>query len=161
MSEHADQIEAFLSGPVQVRRLVADMSREQLEARPVEGRWSTLEVVCHLTDSDQVWCHRMKRVIAEHLPLLIGYDETRFTATMRYHDRELEPELSLMEAMRRQMGELLRALPAEAWSRTGVHNERGLVTLEEMVGLETEHVAHHVRFIIEKRKALGLPADPA
>ncbi|WP_165227362.1 DinB family protein [Aquisphaera insulae] len=161
MSAHADQIEAFLSGPVQVRRLVADMSRDQIEARPVPGRWSTLEVVCHLTDSDQAWCHRMKRVIAEHLPLLIGYDETRFTAAMRYHDRKLEPELALMEAMRRQMGDILRSLPEEAWSRAGVHNERGLVTLEEMVGLETEHVAHHVRFLVEKRQALGLSAEPA
>ena len=29
-----------------------------------------------------------------------------------------------------------------------------------MLDIETEHVAHHVRTILEKRRALGLP-DPA
>ncbi|HKI19842.1 MAG TPA: DinB family protein, partial [Isosphaeraceae bacterium] len=54
----------FLDGPVQLRRVVTDLSEQQLLARPVPGKWSTLEVVCHLADSDQAWCHRMKRVIA-------------------------------------------------------------------------------------------------
>jgi DinB superfamily len=65
-------IDAYLDGPVQVRRMVSDLSVEQLKARPLPGRWSTLEVVCHLVDSEQAWCHRMKRVIAEDRPLIIG-----------------------------------------------------------------------------------------
>ena len=62
-------IDAYLEGPQTLRRAVAGMTREQLQARPVTGKWSTLEVVCHLVDSDQAWIHRMKRVIAEDLPL--------------------------------------------------------------------------------------------
>jgi uncharacterized damage-inducible protein DinB len=152
-------IDEFLAGPVRLRRAIAGLDAEQLEARPVPGKWSTLEVVCHLVDSDQIWCHRMKRVIAEDRPLLIGYDETRFTAALPYHEADLEEELALMEGMRRQLGRILRGLPGSAWSRTGVHNERGLVTLEEMLRLEVEHVPHHLEHIAEKRKALGLPAE--
>jgi hypothetical protein len=152
-------IDEFVAGVPQLRRAIAGLGPEQLKARPVPGKWSTLEVVCHLADSDQVWCHRMKRVIAEDRPLLIGYDETRFTAALPYHEADLEAELALMEAMRRQMALILRGLPESAWSRTGVHNERGLVTLEEMLRAETEHVPHHVAHIREKRKALGLPAE--
>jgi hypothetical protein len=51
----------------------------------------------------------------------------------------------------------LRRLPETVWSRAGIHSERGLVTLEEMLAIETEHVIHHVRTIDEKRQALGLP----
>jgi uncharacterized damage-inducible protein DinB len=149
----------FLAGVPRLRRAVAGLDSEQLRARPVPGKWSTLEVVCHLADSDQVWCHRMKRVIAEDRPLLIGYDETRFTAALPYHEADLEEELALMEGMRREMARILRALPDSAWSRTGVHNERGLVTLEEMLRAEAEHVPHHLAHIFEKRKALGLPAE--
>jgi uncharacterized damage-inducible protein DinB len=152
-------IDRFVSASVPLRRAVADMSREQLLARPIAGKWSTLEVVCHLVDSDQAWCHRMKRVIAEEKPLLIGYDETRLTQALFYQERDLEEELAMLEAMRRQMGQILRSVPEPAWDRTGVHNERGLVTLAEMLELETEHVAHHVRQIAEKRRALGLPED--
>jgi uncharacterized damage-inducible protein DinB len=152
----SQQIDLYLDGPVQLRRAVADMSAAQLQARPVPGKWSTLEVVCHLVDSEQAWCHRMKRVIAEERPLLIGYDESRFTATLRYHDHDLKTELILMEGMRAQMALVLRTLPESAWARTGVHNERGLITLEEMVQAEVEHVPHHIAHIIEKRRALGL-----
>jgi len=155
-SRFGEQIDAYLDGPVKLRRAVAGMSTTQLEARPVPGKWSTLEVVCHLVDSEQAWCHRMKRVIAEEKPLLIGYDESRFTATLRYHDHDLDTELTLMEGMRAQMALVLRALPEATWTRTGVHSERGLITLEEMLQAEVEHVPHHIAQIMEKRRALGL-----
>ena len=154
----ASLIDEFLDGPTALRRAVSGMSPEQLRARPVAGKWSTLEVVGHLADSDQAWCHRMKRVIAEERPLLISYDDTRFTATLGYHGSDLEEELALIEAARRQMARILRSLPESAWSRQGVHNERGLMTLEEMVRAEADHIPHHIRHILEKRKALGLPA---
>ena len=77
----------------------------------MRGKWSTLEVVCHLVDSEQVWCHRMKRVIAEDRPLLIGYDETRFTAVRPYHENDLEDKLTLMEAMREPDGPGVSARP--------------------------------------------------
>jgi hypothetical protein len=151
-------IEDYLAGISLLRGAVADMTTEQLVARPVAGKWSTLEVVCHLGDSEQAWCHRLKRVIAEDRPLLIGYDESHFARALDYHGSDLEEELALIESMRRQMARVLRGLPADAWARPGVHNERGLVTLEEMVRIESDHVVHHVRQIVEKRKALGLSA---
>jgi uncharacterized damage-inducible protein DinB len=153
----AQMIASYVEGPRLLRASVRGMSREQLRARPIAGKWSTLEVVCHLVDSEQAWCHRMKRVIAEEKPLLIGYDESRFTATLGYHDRDLDEELDLLDAQRDQMARVLRGLPDAAWLREGVHNERGLITLETMVEVEAEHVVHHIRHILDKRKALGLP----
>ncbi len=121
-----DLIDGYLAGPCDLRRLVTGMNREQLQARPVPGKWSTLEVVCHLVDSEQAWVHRMKRVIAEDRPLLIGYDEARFAAALGYQGRGLEEELALLEGMRKQMAGILRGLPEGALARTGVHSERGL-----------------------------------
>jgi uncharacterized damage-inducible protein DinB len=149
-------IDAYVAAPQALRGAVAGMSREQLVSRPVSGRWSTLEVVCHLVDSDQAWIHRMKRVIAEDRPLHIGYDEKRFAAALGYQERDLEEELTLFELMRRQLGRVLRGLPASAWNRDGVHNESGLLTLEQHLQVEVDHVPHHLKFVAEKRKALGL-----
>ena len=156
-SPFARLVQDYASAPVLVRRAVADMSSQQLLARPVPGKWSTLEVVCHLLDSDQAYAHRMKRVIAEDRPLLIGYDETRFTGRLYYHERNLGNALDLMEATRNDMASILDQLPESAWRREGVHNERGLETLEDQVKIEIEHVAHHLRHVSEKRRALGLP----
>jgi uncharacterized damage-inducible protein DinB len=155
-----DLIQAYLDGPIQVRRVVSDLTAQQMQARPVSGRWSTLEVVCHLVDSEQAWCHRMKRVIAEERPLIIGYDESRFIATLGYERHDLQEELALLDGMRRQMARILSELPEAAWSRTCVHSERGSMTLAEMLKAEVDHIPHHIRHVLEKRQALGLTRDP-
>jgi DinB superfamily len=152
-------IEAYLDGPVQLRRVVSDLSPQELKERPVPGRWSTLEVVCHLVDSEQVWCHRMKRVIAEEKPLVIGYDQTGFTASLAYDQHDLEEELVLLETMRRQMARILSGLAPQVWSRACVHSELGLLKLEQMVQAEVDHIPHHICHIGEKRQALGLAVN--
>jgi uncharacterized damage-inducible protein DinB len=149
-------LDAYLAGPPMLRQAVSGMSQQQLVSRPVPGKWSTLEVVCHLVDSDQAWIHRMKRVIAEDRPLLIGYDERRFAASLAYHEHNLEEELAIFEQARQQMARIMRTLPADAWSRAGVHSELGLITLQQHLQVEVDHVPHHVKFIAEKRRALGL-----
>jgi hypothetical protein len=156
MSTFSKLIEDYLAGPRLLRQAVGDMSREQLLARPVPGKWSTMEVVCHLNDSEQAWVHRMKRVIAEERPLLIGYDETHFASALFYHERDVAEELALIEQTRGQMAKILQKLPNNTWDRTGIHSERGLIKLQEMIEVEIAHIPHHVRFIQDKRRAMGL-----
>jgi hypothetical protein len=98
----------------------------------------------------------MKRVIADERPTLLGADEKKFAATLAYHDRDLEEELSIIDLTRKQMARILRPLPPEALARVGVHNEAGPRTLEQLLATITNHIPHHVKFIQEKRKALGL-----
>jgi uncharacterized damage-inducible protein DinB len=148
-------VDSYLVGPRALRQAVAGMTREQLLARPIAGKWSTLEVVCHLADFDPILADRMKRIIAEDRPALLGADEKRFAAALAYHERDLE-ELSILEKTRSQMARILRALPPEAFQRIGMHNERGEMTLERVINTGINHIPHHIAFIAEKKKALGL-----
>jgi hypothetical protein len=157
MSTIARLIESYLAGVPALRQAVAGLTAEQLRARPVPGKWSTLEVVCHLADFDPILADRMKRVIAEDRPTLLGADEKCFAAALAYHDRDLEEELTIIAQTRHQMARILRTLPDEALQRVGVHNERGPLTLEKLVTTATNHIGHHVQFIVQKRQALGLP----
>jgi uncharacterized damage-inducible protein DinB len=156
MSDHKQMIEDYLAGPTLLRKAVGGMSREQLTARPVAGKMSTLEVVCHLADFDPIIADRMKRIIALDNPPLSGADENRFLATLAYQERDLEEELVLVEKTRSQMARILRQLPESAWARTGQHSERGPLTLEQLLALGIRHIVHHLKFIQEKRQALGL-----
>jgi hypothetical protein len=54
------------------------------------------------------------------------------------------------------MARILRTLPIEALQRVGVHSERGPLKLEQLLTGAANHIPHHVHFIQEKRKALGL-----
>jgi hypothetical protein len=148
-------IDDYLAGPGLLREAVKGLTREQLTARPIAGKWSTLEVVCHLADFEPILADRMKRIIAEDKPQLLGADEKRFASALAYHQRDPEEELTLIEHTRKQMARILRTLGPEALERVGIHNERGPLTLDRLLTITIKHLPHHVQFIHEKRKALA------
>jgi uncharacterized damage-inducible protein DinB len=155
----AQLIDAYQTGIQPLWQAVAGMTRDQLLARPIPGKWSTIEVVCHLADFEPVYADRMKRVIAEEQPLFLSADQERFVAKLAYHQRDLEEELNLMEITRKQMSRILQTLPDEARSRFGTYqseNQTEKRTLEQLLSIITRHVPHHLQFILEKRRALGL-----
>jgi hypothetical protein len=156
MMNFKELISAYLSGGEILRRTVAGMTREQLLARPVPGKWSTLECVAHVSDFEPVLAERMKRIISHDRPLLLVADENLFAETLGYHDRDLGEELALIDATRKQMGRILNVLPPDAGSRVGIHSFKGLVTLEAVLSGTVNHILHHSKFIEDKRKALGL-----
>jgi uncharacterized damage-inducible protein DinB len=145
----------YEEGPQLLQAAVAGMTRDQLLARPVGGRWSTLEVVCHVCDTEQFYADRLKRTLAMSRPLLLGADPDDYPESVRYHDRDLEEEITLVALTRRQVARILKLVPEQAWQRTAVHNEGGLVTLRQLVLHATRHLKHHVAFIEEKRQALA------
>jgi len=156
MADWKKLVDEYVAAPAILRKAIAGMSHEQLLARPVAGKMSTLEVVVHLADFDPIIADRMKRIIALDNPPLIGADDKLYTEKLHYHDRNLEEELAIIDLTRSQVARILRKLPDSAWARTGQHSEKGPLTLEQMVALGTRHIVHHVKFIEEKRKALGL-----
>jgi hypothetical protein len=149
-------VEQYLAGSDTLRRAVKGMTRDQLLARPVPGKWSTLEVVAHLADFEPVLAERMMRVISHERPLLLVADENLFAAALNYPGRDVDEELAVVESTRKKMGRILRGLPTEAANRMGVHSFKGLVSLEAILTSAVNHIPHHVVFIDEKRKALGL-----
>ena len=153
--DHDALIEQYLAGPGLLRRAVAGMTRDQLLARPVAGKWSTQEVVCHLADYEPIYADRMKRVIALPEPELLQGDPGLFAARLAYDRRGVEEELALVGLTRKQMAQILRALRPEGFQRRGLHSRDGSLTLENLLQRVTAHVPHHVRFIEEKRRAMG------
>lgn len=148
-------INQYVKGSDDLRMAVRGVAREDLLAYPVPGTWSIQEIVIHLADSDLVISDRMKRVIAEDNPQLIGFDESKFVKNLHYPDQSVEDAVNLFELNRRQMGRVLAKLPDSAFSRKGTHNERGPMTLEDLLGGAVNHLAHHLKFIVNKREKLG------
>ena len=153
---HADLIDKYLEGPELLRRAIAGLSAEQLDARPIENKWTIREVVCHIADFEPIYADRMKRVIAEEEPPLQGGDPSLFVARLAYAQRDVAEELELIEVTRRQMARILRAVGPEAFQRKGIHSKAGPLTLEILLQRITGHIPHHIKFIDEKKTALGL-----
>jgi uncharacterized damage-inducible protein DinB len=155
-------IDAYLAGIDVLRQAVAGMTAEQLVARPVAGRWSTLEVVCHLADFEPIYADRMKRVIATDRPLMLSAGREAFARSLAYHERDIDEELALIDVTRKQMARILRGLPEDAWDRVGIYRHEGQEeerSLRRLLETITGHIPHHAAFIAEKRRALGI--EPA
>jgi uncharacterized damage-inducible protein DinB len=146
----------YESGPNMLAEVVRGLSAEQLRARPIAGQWSAMEVVCHLADTDQFLADRMKRTIALNRPLLIGADPDDYPRALRYHHHDLDEELTLIRITRAQMARTLRLQPDDAWARTAVHSEVGLIDLRAIVTKAADHLDHHVETIRKKRTAMDI-----
>lgn len=150
-------VEKFIAGADSLNRLLVGLSREDLLAHPVPGTWSLQTLIIHVMDSDLIATHRMKRIIAEDVPLLISYDENAFAANLHYEHLDAALAAETFRINRVQMGQILRRCDDAAFARIGVHNQRGKVTLGEMVEMYVRHVDNHFVFARAKLKALGKP----
>src|SRR4051812_26629550 len=148
-------INEFERGGQALRHAVAGLSRQDLLAHPVPGTWSIQEIVIHLMDSDLIGIDRMKRVIAEDRPLLIGYNESRLAKSLAYDHQSSEDAITVFDMSRKLFAPVLRGLPEAAFDRWGVHNEHGKVTLADFVKNYVEHLNHHLKFIRDKRAKIG------
>ena len=153
--DYAQLIDDYLVGPQKLRAAVAGMTAEQLEARPIPGKWSTKQVICHLADFEPVYVDRMKRVIAENEPTMFSGDPNLFAARLAYDQRDVAVELDFIALARKHMGAILRSLKPEDFQRKGIHSEAGPITLEKLLTNITNHIPHHIKFIAEKRAALA------
>lgn len=150
-------IEQYSRGGIQLQEAIKGLTAKEFLATPVPGTWSIQQIVIHLMDSDLIGADRMKRVIAEENPALIGYNETLFSQKLFYE--KLDPFLAaeVFRKNRELMGVILTSLPESAFARSGMHNERGRVTLGELVSGYSQHLAHHLGFLRHKRQLLGKP----
>lgn len=151
---NAELVAVYEQGIEELRSAVAGMTPEQVLARPVPGKWSTVECVGHIADTEIFFTDRIVRTIAMDRPLLMSPDENLYIERIDYQSFDLDEQLSLFTALRRHAVRILKAQPPEAWSRTAVHSESGLLTLRQLVLQAVRHLQHHLPFIAEKRAAL-------
>lgn len=152
----AQLLEVYTDGPQRLRVAIAGMSPEHINAAPIAGRWSTRQIICHLADCEPMYTDRMVRVIAEDNPTFFAADPDRFVKTLAYDQRDIEEQLQLIAAVRAHTARILKSLAPEAFERTGRHSADGEMTLKELLRRIANHIPHHVAYIAEKRRALGM-----
>ena len=154
-TEQDDAIARYAAGFNELRAAIGDLSAAQIRTAASPGRWSVLEVVCHIADFELVYADRLKRVVAEDRPTLFGGDPDRFAASLAYDQRDLEEELQVIAAVRRQVTRFLRTLDAAAFERVGIHSDDGPLTLATLLNRIAGHIPHHAEFIRQKRHNLA------
>ena len=148
-------VASYEAGIATLRAAAAGLSHAQINTRIAPGTWSIQEIIVHVLDSDLIATHRMRRIAAEELPLLVSYDENLFIAKLPSDKIDLATALDLFDANRRFTAQWLRTLAPGVFAREGIHTQRGKVTLQYLLEIYTKHVDHHLRFVHGKRAAMG------
>jgi hypothetical protein len=135
------------SAPPRLSKLLRSFSAEAVRRSPQPGKWSAIEVACHLRDIDRIYAERVTKVAFSDRPSFWMMDNARVSEKLRYRDADPTAVLKEHRRRREDLLSLLRALPQSAWQRTGLHPKRGELTLEKLAAVIADHDENHLRQI--------------
>lgn len=146
-SEREAYLLRYGSGPALLRAAWAEVPAEARQWRPGEGKWSAHEVVVHCADSETYGATRIRLVLAEKEPLIVGYDENVWARVFDYHGHDVEVAFRTLETVRAHTVTMLRRLPEEAWGKVGRHTDSGVYSDADWLRIYAEHLEVHSRQI--------------
>ena len=115
-------IDQYRAGYAAVVDALAGADDAALDRRPGPGTWSAREIVHHLADSEMTSAIRLRRLIAEDNPTIVGYDQEAFAVRLHY-DRPIASSLEAFRWARVSTAEILDRLTEDDWARSG-HAQR-------------------------------------
>ena len=139
----AELVERYRVGPGEILDAVAGLDDAQLDRRPADGGWTPREVVHHTADSEMTSAIRLRRLVAEENPTIVGYDGDEFARRLHYADRPIEPALAAIAGARATTVQILEGLSEDDWGRTGTHSELGPYGVERWLEIYSEHCDEH------------------
>jgi hypothetical protein len=140
-------IQQYAKGPDELRAALAQVPKEALQWRPAPGRWSAHEVIVHCADSETNAALRLRYLLAEKDPLIVGYDQDAWARLFDYHTQPLEESLAVASAARHRTVPLLWRMTEADWAKEGRHTESGRYTAEDWLRIYAVHLAGHARQI--------------
>jgi hypothetical protein len=153
MSELEELLERFRRGPELLASAATGAAGAELDYIPGPDNWSVRQILCHVADSEIVAAGRFRRIIAEDHPPLMAFDQDAWARNLDYQRRRTAQALETFRHIRAENYELLKSLPEAAFERTGVHPERGEVTLLQQLRVFAQHPEKHAGQIRRVRAA--------
>jgi hypothetical protein len=153
-AERAALIDRYEDGYRVVNEALDGITDAALDAREWPTAWSPREIVHHLADSEMTSAIRLRLLIAQDEPALLGYDQEAFVRRL-YSDRPIEPSLAAFAGARAATAPLLRRLSEAEWQRAGTHSESGRYAVEDWLRIYSGHAHDHADQIRRARATLS------
>ena len=139
-----DPLEVLAQTASTLADIVGKHSAAVLRTRPFEGKWTPNEVIGHLTDSEWVYGYRLRLILCENDPAILGTKQDLWVAALRHNEREPSELVEVFRTVRLFNLALWRRTSPEDLNRTGQHNERGPESLGVMLQLLAGHDLSHL-----------------
>jgi uncharacterized damage-inducible protein DinB len=134
-----DPLKVLARTPRRLRKLVKGLKKKQLRHQSAPGKWSIVQIVSHLADTELVLAWRLRMVLAQTGSPLGAMDQDKWADNMKYQANDLDEQVKLFTAVRERHLAIWNSLTEDDWQKFGIHEERG----KETVARITQHYAGH------------------
>jgi hypothetical protein len=125
--------------------------RDDIQPRSVDD-WGPVEIVAHMAEAERVHRNRMQEILTKHVPYLKDWDPIEAARQKDYSSMDLAAALAEFVDQRGDTLVLLVNLALKDWDRTGVHDELGEVSIED---LASELIDHDQKYMARLDEVLG------
>lgn len=138
LQSYGENAQAFMAAARSIPAVMLNVS-------PASDEWSAAYVIHHMADSELQFGVRYANALAEDNPAIVSFDEAKFPSALHYEKRSVANSIAAFESAHNLNYEILSNAAIEAWDRTSVHPERGLVPLTSLVKLCGGHIGAHIQ----------------
>ena len=154
-AERDRMIAQYEEGPGLLREAWGRVPEEARQWRPGPGKWSAHEIIVHCADSETNAAGRIRYLLAERDPKILGYDQDRWAELFDYHSLPVEPAFQAVEAVRWNTLPIIRRITDAQLEIMGHHTESGAYGVADWLRSYGEHLHVHVRQIGRNLEAWG------
>jgi len=153
--QRARAIAVIAETPSRFRAAVNGLNEQQLDTRYRPDGWTVRQVVHHVPDSHMNAYIRFKLALTENEPTIKPYAEAQWAALPDSRTTPVETSLAMLDTLHERWMHVLRAMQPADFSRTLMHPENGVMTLDHLLAMYAWHGPHHTAHVTELRKRNG------
>ena len=143
--EGQDPLKVQAGTPRKIERMIKGVPASKLRKRPAPEKWSAGEILAHLADTEIVVGWRLRQILGAPGTPIQAFDQDSWAAAGRYQKRDPRKCAEQFRVVREANLALLKSLAPEQWKHHGMHAERGVETIEHIVGMMAGHDINHVK----------------
>jgi hypothetical protein len=125
-----------------LEQLSVALGPARIEESPAPGKWSPLEILCHLADCEIAFGFRLRQALAVDHYIIQPFDQELWARS--YAGYDAQAAMMTFSCVRQWNLMLLRSVPAEALSKQILHPERGEMTFRELIETIAGHDLNHL-----------------
>jgi hypothetical protein len=146
MSQYEELIKEY-ENLIPLEQALNGVPAQLVDRVPGPGKWTIRQLAAHIADSETVGATRLRWVVAQPGSTLKAYDQDAWALHLGYTSLDPQQALELVRSVRRWTASMLRTLPDSAWTQTAIHEERGELTLLDLVKGYIKHTESHAHQI--------------
>ena len=138
-------LEVMTDTPRKINEFVAQQAADDLQRRPAQDKWSPVEIIGHLIDTEWVFGFRARTTFADEPGSYGGIDQDRWVAAQNWQGELPQLLAGVFSAVRAANLVFWQRLTEDDLARTGRHEEAGVdLSLGQLRAIQAGHDLVHL-----------------